>query len=63
VKFWEKRKEKKKHACDLQLIYIFKKFFGFFFFFFFFFAWVTKTKCEEEFGQSKNKFHQEELGK
>jgi hypothetical protein len=28
-----------------------------------FFAWVTKTKCEEEFGQSKIKFHQEELGK
>lgn len=38
VKFWEKRKEKNKHACDLQLIifyFLFSKKFSFFVFCFF----------------------------
>jgi hypothetical protein len=46
-----------------NLLFLIFDFLRFLFLFLFYFAWVTKTKCEEEFGQSKNKFHQEELGK
>jgi hypothetical protein len=56
VKFWEKRSMLV--ICNLY-IYIFL----FFYFFILFFCMGDKTKCEEEIGQSKIKFHQEELGK